>query len=54
MTAAGSRIGWFVVCILPRRLASYLLWNVRLPTSWLPYICGRALGREAARVERLP
>lgn len=41
-------MSWWLVCILPRAVARWLVWGkgqcVPLPASWVPYIFGRALG----------
>lgn len=42
-------MGWWIVCILPRFVARWLIWGrggrgVKLPSSWAPYVLGRAIG----------
>ncbi len=48
-----ERLGWTLVCIIPRFLASWLMMGsgqkVPLPTKWYPYLFGRALGVDGRR-----
>jgi hypothetical protein len=42
---------WWVVAILPRRVAAWL-WRLDIPLgSWAPYVLGQSLGARGHRVE---
>ncbi len=41
---------WWVVALLPRRVASWI-WDLDIPLgSWAPYVFGQAIGSKGKRV----
>lgn len=49
-----ERIAWWLVCLLPRWLASKWIWSERvpMPQAWIPYVFGRSIGCYGQRVDK--